>query len=138
MKFCSVCKNMYYITMTDAPSTEGGGDTTKMLSYKCRNCGNEEKNTDSTICVSKTYFKQTDVRLTNVVNEYTHLDPTLPRIKSMKCPNVECETNTALDAPCTVLYIRYDDTNLKFVYMCSTCKHTWNTEQYNGASSSSA
>ena len=100
MKFCSVCRNMYYITMTDALS-EGAATTTKMLSHKCRNCGNEEKNTDSTICVSKTYFKQTDVRVTNVVNEYTHLDPTLPRIKSMKCPNVECETNTALDAPCT-------------------------------------
>ena len=81
------------------------------------------------------YFKQSNVELANVVNEYTHLDPTLPRIKSMKCPNVECETNIQLDKPCTILYIRYDDTNLKFVYMCSTCKYTWNTEQFSAASS---
>jgi len=125
--------------MADAPSSESGGEsaasTTKILIHKCRNCGNEEKDTDSTVCVSKTYFKQTDVHLANVVNEYTHLDPTLPRIKSMKCPNINCETNTALDVPCTVLYIRYDDTNLKFVYMCSTCKYTWNTEQYRASSS---
>jgi DNA-directed RNA polymerase subunit M/transcription elongation factor TFIIS len=136
MKFCSVCRNMYYITMGDAPGSSPEEATTKVLIHKCRNCGNEEKNTEASISVSKTFFKQSDVHLADVVNEYTHLDPTLPRIKSMKCPNVECETNTELDKPCTVLYIRYDDTNLKFVYMCSSCKHTWNTEQFSAASSS--
>jgi DNA-directed RNA polymerase subunit M/transcription elongation factor TFIIS len=136
MQFCRVCKNMYYITMADAPaiSVEDKEITSKILINKCRNCGNEEKNSDTTVCVSKTFFKQTEQRLSNFVNEYTHLDPTLPRINAMKCPNLECETNKTLDSPCTVLYIRYDDTNLKFIYMCTTCKHTWNTSQYHDAS----
>ena len=136
MQFCNVCGNMYYITMADAPaiSEEDKEVTSKILVNKCRNCGHEEQNTNTTICVSKTFFKQTEKRLSNFVNEYTHLDPTLPRINTMKCPNLECDTNKTLDLPCTVLYIRYDDTNLKFIYMCTTCKHTWNTEQYHHAS----
>jgi len=46
MKFCGVCKNMYYITMGDAPGASPEEATTKILIHKCRNCGNEEKNTD--------------------------------------------------------------------------------------------
>ena len=49
MKFCSVCKNMYYVTMGDAPGASPEEATTKVLIHKCRNCGNEEKNTESTI-----------------------------------------------------------------------------------------
>ena len=63
MKFCSVCKNMYYVTMGDAPGASPEEATTKILIHKCRNCGNEEKNTESTISVSKTYFKQSDVHI---------------------------------------------------------------------------
>ena len=43
MKFCGVCKNMYYITMGDAPGSGPEEATTKILIHKCRNCGNEEK-----------------------------------------------------------------------------------------------
>ena len=29
----------------------------------------------------------------NYINEYTKLDPTLPRITTIKCPNIECISN---------------------------------------------
>jgi len=28
-----------------------------------------------------------------------------------------------------IIYLRYDDVNMNFVYMCSTCDTVWNTEQ---------
>jgi len=28
-----------------------------------------------------------------------------------------------------IIYVRYDDTNLKYVYLCAKCDKVWNTEQ---------
>ena len=41
--------------MGDAAGSTPEEPTTKILIHKCRNCGNEEKNAESTISVSKTY-----------------------------------------------------------------------------------
>ena len=60
------------------------------------------------------------------MNEYTKLDPTLPRIKTIKCPNQTCLSNSD-NAENEVLYIRYDDTNIKYIYMCAHCDTTWKT-----------
>ena len=53
------------------------------------------------------------------INEYTKLDPTLPRVSNIKCPNDNCEDETE------VIYVRYDDINMKFVYICSECDTIW-------------
>lgn len=122
MKFCSACNNMYYIRISDEDANS--------LVYYCRKCGQEEKNlTEGNICVSKTRFKRTDQQYRNVINKYTKNDPTLPRVKNVVCPNAECSTNN-LDQPThrEVLYIRYDDENLKFVYLCSTCDTVWKAD----------
>jgi len=54
------------------------------------------------------------------------LDPTLPRISNILCPNTSCETNTA-DVEREIIYIRYDDVNMKYIYLCSQCDTVWNT-----------
>ena len=59
-----------------------------------------------------------------MVNEFTKLDPTLPRITNIKCPNDNCETNLE-EKVAEIIYIRYDDINMKFLYLCSSCNHTW-------------
>jgi hypothetical protein len=76
-----------------------------------------------------------------VVNKYTKLDPTLPRIHTMRCPNDECPSNEGGGAGAgagagahnkpksEIIYVRYDDTNLKYVYLCAKCDKVWNTEQ---------
>ena len=38
-------------------------------------------------------------------------------------PNAEAKTNNR-----EVLYIRYDDTNMKYVYLCAHCDTTWRTD----------
>lgn len=136
MHFCSVCSNMYYISIT--PENE--------LQYYCRNCGNIDNTIASdNICVSKVNVKHTMTpqSFSQVVNKYTKYDPTLPRIHTIRCPNEECPSNQKSASASSggggsaeekkskneIIYVRYDDTNLKFVYLCAKCDKVWNTEQ---------
>lgn len=120
MHFCIKCENMYYIRI----DTE---DTNKLI-YYCRNCGHEESLTgEENVCVIKTQLKKGQQNFTHIINKYTKLDPTLPRINRILCPNAECATNTE-SVPREIIYIRYDEINMKYVYLCSTCDTVWKTE----------
>jgi DNA-directed RNA polymerase subunit M/transcription elongation factor TFIIS len=158
MHFCSNCGNMYYIRLTD----------TNGIVYYCRNCGHE----DDTITIDDVVVSHTSLSSTgknqyaHVVNKYTKLDPTLPRISTILCPNMECPCNrnhnptqyadraaivgtsaaeeeatttttttttTTMNAvddavPREVIYLRYDDINMKYIYLCAVCNTIWNTE----------
>ena len=120
MHFCSVCNNMYYLRIDEQNPNK--------LDYYCRNCGHEDKLlAHENMCVSKTYIKKNDQSFNHIINEYTKLDPTLPRVSTILCPNPDCETNTN-KVKREIIYIRYDDTNMKYVYLCSTCDTVWKTE----------
>jgi hypothetical protein len=161
---------MYYIRLTE----------TNEIVYYCRNCGNEDSTiTIDNVVVSHTSLHQKGGSHANVVNKYTKLDPTLPRISTILCPNSECPCNrnhnpmqyadraaivgsdesetsglgpatatgatatgaTATGATATgatgedadavpreVIYLRYDDIQLKYIYLCAVCNTIWNTE----------
>lgn len=122
MHFCSTCSNMYYIRI-DA-------DDPNKLVYYCRNCGNEDKMLAyENVCVSKTQIKQGEQSFSNIINKYTKLDPTLPRVNNILCPNAECKTNTSKDVAREIIYIRYDDTNMKYVYLCAECDMVWKSNK---------
>jgi DNA-directed RNA polymerase subunit M/transcription elongation factor TFIIS len=130
---------MYYISIT----------AENELQYYCRHCGNIDNTIASeNICVSKVNVKHstTPQSFSQVVNKYTKLDPTLPRIHTMRCPNDECPSNDKVSSGAggagggggagkstksksEIIYVRYDDTNLKYVYLCAKCDKVWNTEQ---------
>ena len=115
MHFCIECNNMYYIRISD--------DNSNKLIYYCRNCGNE----DHTLTVDNVNISSIQVKneaQLNSINKYTKLDPTLPRIKEILCPNADCSTNTK-GTPREIIYIRYDDINIKYAYLCSTCDIVW-------------
>ena len=106
-------------------------DPTQMI-YYCRNCGNEDSNLMDTLdnmCVSKTYVTKQTADLSTLINKYTKLDPTLPRINNISCPNAACSSNLNADNPDKteneIIYIRYDDSNIKFTYLCVNCDHVW-------------
>ena len=142
---------MYYIRLTE----------TNDIVYYCRNCGHE----DDTITIDNIVVSQTSLHSVgssvNIVNKYTKLDPTLPRISTIQCPNSECpcnrnhnptqyadrsaivgseeeeeeeEAGQAVQAadtdavPREVIYLRYDDIQLKYIYLCAVCNTIWNTE----------
>jgi DNA-directed RNA polymerase subunit M/transcription elongation factor TFIIS len=120
MHFCSQCQNMYYISIDPE-------DTNKLV-YYCRNCGNKDSTLSiSNVTVLKVQLKKSEQEFSHIINKYTKLDPTLPRINKILCPNPECSTNTD-DTSREIIYIRYDDINMKYVYLCSTCDTVWKTE----------
>ena len=54
-------------------------------------------------------------------------DPAIPRIRGAEipCPISTCPSKSP-SVENEVLYIKYDAENLKFMYICKHCKHTWN------------
>jgi hypothetical protein len=110
---------MYYIRIN--------ADDPNKLVYYCRACGNEDTLfTSENICVSKTLIKKTEQSFSHIINKYTKYDPTLPRINNIKCPNKECPTNKE-GKEREIIYIRYDDVNMKYVYLCTedSCNTVW-------------
>jgi len=125
MHFCNKCHNMYYIRLSSEEEDQ--------LIYYCRNCGNEDTTlTKNNICVSKTQLIKSEQKYNHIINEYTKLDPTLPRINTIKCPNTECISNHPENpADREVIYIRFDDTNKLYIYLCGKCDIVWKTEKNN-------
>jgi DNA-directed RNA polymerase subunit M/transcription elongation factor TFIIS len=50
-------------------------------------------------------------------------DPTLPRVNNIPCPNPSC--TRAADQANRVIYVKYDDRNMLYVYFCEHCQHFW-------------
>jgi len=116
---------MYYIRISS--------DDDNKLIYYCRNCGHEDDIlTKEYICVSNTQLKRTEQKYSHIINKYTKLDPTLPRTTTIKCPNSECSSNKKEDEISKqneVIYIRYDDIHMKYIYICVNCDGMWKTDE---------
>ena len=122
MHFCTQCENMYYIRLS--------GENKDKLTYYCRKCGHEDNNlldVEENICVSRTDLKQSTTTYDHIINKYTKLDPTLPHIKNINCPNTVCQSNQSGEEKVNsdILYLRYDDASMKFVYICTYCDTVW-------------
>ena len=114
---------MYYIGINV-------NDTNKII-YYCRNCKYKDENlTEEGICVLNTQLKKGEQNFNHIINKYTKQDPTLPRIYNIKCPNKECKSNVE-DTKTEVIYMRYDDDNLKYLYICVDCDTVWKTVEKN-------
>lgn len=124
MQFCANCDNMYYLQLSD--------DDENKLIYYCRNCGNKDYMLNNeNLCVSRTHISSSDKDCNNIINEYIKLDPTLPRINNINCPNIECKCNLDKEQKKDITYIRYDDINMKYLYYCNICSTQWNTTNNN-------
>jgi len=124
MHFCNKCENMYYIKIDEK--------NTNKLIYYCRKCGNENDLFDSdNVTILNTNIKKSEDSFTHIINKYTKLDPTLPRTDKVLCPNKDCETNLNKELKREIIYIRYNDTEMKYVYLCSTCDTVWKTNDSN-------
>jgi hypothetical protein len=113
---------MLYIKLMD--------DDSNSLVYYCRNCGESDLLIDKdNICVSKTEFITHEKAFINDINKYTKYDPTLPRTSTIKCPNQTCSSNATDTSEREVIYLRYDDKNVKYMYMCNFCDKIWKTNE---------
>lgn len=121
MRFCEKCSYLFVLNTTEDGS----------VNQVCKNCGFTEP-------LNPTNEKDAMVLETNLrsgssaggaasgitVNNYTLMDPTLPHIKTLNCPNDACVSNTNTSLR-DVIYIKTDPTNLKFQYVCTVCRTQW-------------
>ncbi len=121
MRFCPKCSYFLYLDASEE----------KAVSYQCRNCGYREllqPKTKEEALILETSFRSgasaAGAASGIVINEYTLHDPTLPHVNTLRCPNAECESR-ANETKRDVIYIKTDPTNLKFQYICNTCKTQW-------------
>ena len=112
MNFCKKCDFMYYIKLNDVNE----------LKYYCRNCGHED--TDLSVEELKISVYEKNNSSQTHVNPWLKYDPTLPHTNLIKCPNEKCNSNEKDNTP-DIIYIRYDDTNMKYMYLCCTCDYNW-------------
>ncbi len=118
MKFCSVCNNLLYMSIDPKNPNH--------VVNKCHVCDNVEDLAEyESVCVLNTHIKQNEQKFNLMINEYTKEDPTIPHIYSLKCPNAGCKTNVENVENPDVMYIRYDDMALKYLYMCVSCDTVW-------------
>lgn len=129
MHFCNKCENMLYIRLMHEASND--------LVYYCRNCGESEQAlSKDNICVCRTDIVIKEKAYLHDINEYTKLDPTLPRTNNIRCPNQDCASNAGAGdssekepSKSEVIYYRYDDKNLKYIYICTLCDKMWKTSE---------
>ena len=131
MKFCSECDNMYYIKIN--------GEDENSLIYYCRFCGHEDNEpAENGVVVLRTDYKKSEQQFSHMINRYIKHDNTLPRITNMKCPNESCGKKESESASASaasadednssIIYLRYDDDNMKYLYICENCNTTWKTD----------
>ena len=111
MKLCNKSNIMYYIRLNE--------DTMSLTNY-CRHCGNEDNSPNTNII----YSEESAIYDKDIVNEFTKYDPTLPRISNIPCQNAECISHKEGETT-EIIYIKYDEVNLKFLYLCTKCDTSW-------------
>lgn len=113
IEFCPICHNyMYLDTSNDS------------LTKTCKTCGNTKKEEKGGLIMETILQAKSSEEYKYIVNEFTKEDPRLPHFKTLKCPNGQCPTVSG-GQPSDVIVIKYDQKNLRFVYICNICSTEW-------------
>ena len=117
MKFCEDCNNLMDFCLNE--------DSEPV--YVCSHCSRVDViDPDTNIAV--TIDKELKMEEIINTNEYISMDPTIPTIinKNIKCINEECLTNKNMNS--SINYIKYNEDELKFLYICNVCGQKWTNE----------
>ena len=113
VSFCKDCDNLLYLYKDD--------DTEELYNC-CKGCGSKEKLEEKAMQIY-TNDKGSVDKLESINNNvYISHDVTLPTITNnptIKCRNVNCEHKDEIK------YIKYDDINMKYIYICNNCGSKW-------------
>ena len=113
---------MYYMKKRVDPDN----DKERRLVYYCKHCNHEDTKMIETKNMKIFEYSTEEDSLSSVtLNEYTRYDPTLPHVKTIKCPNLDCESNKNENVEQDVIYIRLDDSKMKYIYLCYHCNSNW-------------
>ena len=121
LHFCKLCNNLMDFCLENIEDTLGDPV------YVCSRCSNKETIQDEIVVNSGSMDSVKDAFHSN---EYFQLDPTLPMIqnKNIQCVNPQCESKQTKQTK--IKYIKYDEVNLKYMYLCCTCGQKWTNETH--------
>ena len=115
MKFCATCSNFLYEIV------ERESEGRKAAFLKCRSCPYEEPISKENPVVYEHDLKQ-DTSVQYSINPYLKYDSTLPRFKTMVCPNHTCPTR---GKESDIVGIKLDPVNVVWMYQCAVCDEQW-------------
>jgi DNA-directed RNA polymerase subunit M/transcription elongation factor TFIIS len=119
--FCTECHNLTTICIRE---------TDQSLVHHCKACGLSDASDPKDHCLYTIIFKGRDMKHSLNQNQYMTHDVTLPKIKGnphLKCLNPECASHAGPDTS-SVTYVRYDDDQMKYLYICDSCGQSWTNE----------
>ena len=118
MDFCEYCNNMYYFKH----------DEENKIIFYCKNCGAVKDIDDDEEAkqIATNNFDGTNEKYTKYINPNIIYDHTIPHVNNIVCPNKECSKKDSDSND--VAYIKYDNTNIKYIYCCSYCKYFWTSK----------
>lgn len=126
VRFCPECHNNFsnynYIVEKE------GSKPVNYLVYSCQSCLYQEKVKSVETLEDAILF--TKDKLNKLPDKEIHtemcLDPTLPRTRTVECPNTDCPSNTG-DAEREIVFFHYN-TDMKLAFICCRCQSTWKIE----------
>ena len=131
MKFCPRCSYFLYLTSEESMVP----NESAKVNLTCKNCGFHEQlvpKTKEEALILETNFRSgssaggaaSGITINANTLPYTLRDPTLPHVKTLRCPNGGCPSQED-ESLRDVIYIKTDPTNLKFQYVCTKCNTLW-------------
>lgn len=99
MEFCDDCESLLFLKCeyVKESSDEGKEDTIKLdksrLVYSCKICGFQKSTKKKDRCLYNNDYSKDLLSNKIVTNPYICLDPTLPILNTIKCPNSDCVVN---------------------------------------------
>jgi hypothetical protein len=132
LDFCPSCDYYLYQKATGAKSKIPFGPkvtpSTEMFRI-CHNCGYQAKDSGGGLIMETDLQEKTSEGYKILLNEFTKMDPTLPHLDTIKCPNAECGSNRGT-VKADIIYMKYDPVNLKYLYLCNVegCGAQWRSK----------
>lgn len=124
MRFCPICA--YYLFLQIDKDDEATNGSVMQL---CRHCGYKEplaptSSKEALVLETGISTPSSSKQTTSQMNEFTRLDPTLPRLTTIPCPNTACASTADISLR-NILFIKTDAKNLKYQYACTVCETQW-------------
>jgi DNA-directed RNA polymerase subunit M/transcription elongation factor TFIIS len=117
-KLCDNCDNMMNIKLNK--------ELNKLV-LDCP-CCNNIKDWSGDTCIYKTNFT---VNLSKIINTNQNItqDITLPSITNN--PNIKCINEKCKESKSDIIFIKYDQDNMKYMYKCKHCGQAWTNTNEN-------
>lgn len=138
MQFCPACDNILHMQIGELEKNKSNEKSYVPLTLYCKHCPytidvdqtKDSKNALFNPCMYRSnYSSNHRLYYSNLVNHYTFDDPTLPCV-DMECQNKKCVSHND-DVQSEVLYVRFNDQDMRYMYLCKHCRQCWIINQQN-------